>query len=112
LSEDWKPSPEDEAYASKGLTAEAIGVEAEKFRNHWISAAGPNSVKRDWSAAWRNWCLNSRPWNPGHAAPGSVEPVTGANGKTWVHDGSRWKETTAPYREVPDDPFSFTGSSQ
>ena len=100
LSEDWKPSLEDEAYASNGLTAEAIGVEAEKFRNHWISAAGPNSIKRDWSAAWRNWCLNSRRWNPGRpAAP--VEPVIGSNGKIWIHDGgTRWKEATEPYHEA------------
>jgi uncharacterized protein YdaU (DUF1376 family) len=58
LSENWRLSPEDEAFARDGLTAEVVGIEAEKFRNHWISAPGQKGVKRDWSATWRNWCLN------------------------------------------------------
>jgi len=74
LSADWKLSAEDEAFARTGLTVEAIGVEAEKFRNHWIAAPGQKGVKRDWSATWRNWCLKSRQWNPGQAKPAEAKP--------------------------------------
>mgnify|MGYP003042297605 CR=1 FL=1 len=27
-----------------------------KFTDHWKAAGGANSRKRDWDAAWRNWC--------------------------------------------------------
>lgn len=58
ISENWAPTPKDYAYASsKGVTPEEINNEAERFRNHWVSAIGKGSTKRDWSAAWRNWII-------------------------------------------------------
>lgn len=33
--------------------------ETEKFLNYWQSASGKNSLKRDWTAAWRNWMLKA-----------------------------------------------------
>jgi hypothetical protein len=30
-------------------------TETERFRDHWRAADGRNAVKRDWTAAWRNW---------------------------------------------------------
>lgn len=58
ISENWAPTPKDYAYASsKGVTPEEINNEAERFRNHWVSATGKGSTKRDWSAAWRNWII-------------------------------------------------------
>lgn len=30
-------------------------TETDKFCDHWAAAAGPNAVKLDWEAAWRNW---------------------------------------------------------
>jgi uncharacterized protein YdaU (DUF1376 family) len=30
----------------------------QKFTDHWRSASGANARKRDWDAAWRNWCRN------------------------------------------------------
>lgn len=33
--------------------------EAEKFRNHWLAAAGRNAVKLDWDATWRNWIIRA-----------------------------------------------------
>lgn len=38
-----------------GLAEHVIRLEAEKFRDHWISATGQSATKRDWLATWRNW---------------------------------------------------------
>jgi hypothetical protein len=38
LSDDWRPSEHDVAYAvGRGLTQERIAIEAEKFKNYWTS---------------------------------------------------------------------------
>lgn len=58
IPDNWAPSPKDYAYASsKGVTPEEINNEAERFRNHWLSATGKSATKRDWSATWRNWII-------------------------------------------------------
>ena len=58
IPDNWAPSPKDYAYASsKGVTPEEINNEAERFRNHWLSATGRSATKRDWSATWRNWII-------------------------------------------------------
>jgi hypothetical protein len=36
-----------------------IELETEKFANYWAAAAGANSIKLDWAAAWRNWMLKA-----------------------------------------------------
>jgi hypothetical protein len=74
LPEDWKLSPEDERFAREGLTAEVVGVEAERFRNHWVAAPDHKGFSLDWSATWRKWCLGSRQWNPGQAASAVPKP--------------------------------------
>lgn len=53
--------PDDfELTAKRRAVAEAEGVPAErtfaKFCDHWRAAGGQNARKRDWDAAWRNWC--------------------------------------------------------
>lgn len=55
LPDDWQPGEAEVRYArDHGLDP---GRVAEKFKNHWRSAAGKGAVKLDWSATWRNWCL-------------------------------------------------------
>lgn len=55
ISDNWAPTPKDYAYAtSKGLSPQEINDEADRFRNHWISAT-KNSTKSDWEATWRTW---------------------------------------------------------
>jgi len=55
ISDNWAPTPKDYAYAtSKGLTPQEINDEADRFRNHWISAT-KNPTKLDWEATWRTW---------------------------------------------------------
>ncbi len=58
LPPDWQPDGEDWTYAAdKGLTADDIEHEAERFRD-WTASGGKTS--HDWSAAWRRWVGNSR----------------------------------------------------
>lgn len=46
----------DLAYAASiGVPAEQTAKQFERFRDFWISKAGPGGVKLDWSATWRNW---------------------------------------------------------
>jgi hypothetical protein len=33
---------------------------AECFRDHWLSKAGKDARKVDWSATWRNWCREDK----------------------------------------------------
>jgi hypothetical protein len=53
--------PEDFSLtADRRAVAEAERIDPErtfaKFRDHWAAASGANARKRDWDAAWRNWC--------------------------------------------------------
>lgn len=60
LSEDWALPDDWRTYAvGKGLQDRQIALEAEKFKNHWISQPGQRGVKVDWLATWRNWIINS-----------------------------------------------------
>lgn len=59
LPDDWQPSADDLAYgAQKGLLPHEIARATEKFKFWAASASGPNSIKRNWSMAYRNWLLS------------------------------------------------------
>lgn len=56
LSADWfLPIEWGEWAVSEGLGHEAIRGEADKFKDYWTARAGPQGVKLDWQATWRNW---------------------------------------------------------
>jgi uncharacterized protein YdaU (DUF1376 family) len=61
LPDDWEPRTlGSDTIAGQIVAARghAWAVRAlESFRNHWRSANGPNSRKRDWQAAWANWVI-------------------------------------------------------
>ncbi|MEH6743886.1 hypothetical protein [Hyphomonas sp.] len=77
ISENWAPSPADYAFASgQGLDRQEINHEHGQFRDHWVSATGKNSAKRDWSAAWRTWIRNTVKWRAERAAKGNHRPHT------------------------------------
>jgi hypothetical protein len=52
-----------------------IELETEKFANYWAAAAGANSIKLDWSAAWRNWMLKATEYG-GHPTNGRRTSTT------------------------------------
>jgi uncharacterized protein YdaU (DUF1376 family) len=59
LSEAWRPSAEDVAFAS-GLGLDP-GAVADEFADYWRAVAGGKGVKLDWDATWRNWCRRAQP---------------------------------------------------
>lgn len=54
LPDDWPLTSERRAIAE----AEHVDPERThaKFTDHWHASGGSNARKRDWDAAWRNWC--------------------------------------------------------
>jgi hypothetical protein len=72
LPADWQSPPDCDAYAVKlGLDPAAIG---EQFRDHWAASASPNSVKRDWNAAWRTWCRTEAERKAARRTNGQQQP--------------------------------------
>jgi uncharacterized protein YdaU (DUF1376 family) len=65
IPDDWLLSDEDRKSAMASLPENRIAIEFEKFRDYWRACDGKNAVKRDWSAAWRNWCRNANNFNGG-----------------------------------------------
>jgi uncharacterized protein YdaU (DUF1376 family) len=60
IPQDWKPSPEDIDYAITSCGIQNWQETAERFLNHWQAESGPKARKRDWAAAWKNWCRMAR----------------------------------------------------
>jgi hypothetical protein len=60
LSAGWEPSIVDAQFAlDRGLPHARLSIETEKFRNYWTAKSGVSAIKRDWSATWRNWIINT-----------------------------------------------------
>jgi hypothetical protein len=62
LAEDFGMNPERRAVAQ----AEGIDADRElaRFCDHWKAAGGATARKRDWDAAWRNWCRKAADMKP------------------------------------------------
>lgn len=59
LSTDWALPAEWGDWARinfASVNAEQVALEAEKFRDFWLSKPGQSACKLDWQATWRNWC--------------------------------------------------------
>jgi hypothetical protein len=56
----WQPSNAGVCFAlSRGLLAEQVEVESEKFKNYWAAKTGQGATKLDWDATWRNWIIST-----------------------------------------------------
>jgi uncharacterized protein YdaU (DUF1376 family) len=56
LSADWFLPVEWGQWAmAEGMGRDQIRAEADRFKDYWLARAGPESVKMDWQATWRNW---------------------------------------------------------
>lgn len=61
LPDDWfLPKDWGEWATAEGWNEQAIRIEADKFRDYWISKAGKEATKLDWKATWRNWMRNCK----------------------------------------------------
>ena len=56
LPEDWRPLPDDEAYARNLLGDSGFATTLENFRDYWLSRADAGATKLDWARTWRIWC--------------------------------------------------------
>jgi len=85
LPRGWRPEPmPDEFRAKLGLSVAAVESEFEKFVDYWQARAGPNGVKRDWDATWRNWLRNAAE----RKGKGQKDAAT-RNGRETIHDVAR-----------------------
>lgn len=83
LPDDWRQWTRVHfAHASDAM----VTLEAEKFRDFWISKSGQAAAKLDWSATWRNWCRTA------FAAKPSNQPMN------WGR--SSWEEQKAAKHEA------------
>jgi hypothetical protein len=74
LPRDWKPSSDDQRYASdRGVNHDRI---AEDFRGYWCAKAGKDAVKTDWSLTWQNWVRREAD-RRGTTTPPKVDPRSG-----------------------------------
>jgi len=75
LADDWTPSAENVAYAMRlGFSHVEVERLAERFRNFWLSKAGRDAAKLDWSRTWQNWASTEAERRP-KAANGTTGRV-------------------------------------
>ena len=56
LPEDWKPSPQNIAYAeSLSLNGKTQRI-GQDFADYWHCKAGKDAIKLDWDKTWEGWC--------------------------------------------------------
>ena len=68
LPDDWKLPVDWQQWTRVNFpatSAEAVTLEADKFRDFWCSKAGQGATKLDWQATWRNWCRTAFAAKPG-----------------------------------------------
>jgi hypothetical protein len=101
LPEDWSlPRAWGQWAVSEGYSEQVIRLEAEKFRDHWISKSGKDAAKLDWFATWRNWIRGCSKAQAGRGPPhrdrtmaDAIDDFIGKNshertaGTTIDHDG-------------------------
>jgi hypothetical protein len=60
IKETWRPTIEDIGWArARGIPDAQSRDETEKFVNHWLSKAGKDATKIEWSRTWRNWMMTA-----------------------------------------------------
>lgn len=70
LSPEWQlPAAWGRWAIAEGYPEPTVRLEAQKFRDYWISKSGKDATKVDWEATWRNWMRNSRSAPVGSQAP-------------------------------------------
>lgn len=76
LPENWSlPRAWGQWAVSEGYSEAVIRVEAEKFRDYWISKSGKDAAKLDWFATWRNWIRGCAKSHTGRGPPGGEKTI-------------------------------------
>lgn len=73
INENW--NLDDELLGWTRTTAPGLNIvtEREKFIDYWISKAGKDAAKTDWSRTWKNWVRSNVERNPQLAVKPTVE---------------------------------------
>ncbi len=101
----WRPDDEDRQFArSQGFTDAEIGRIAAGFVDYWVAKSGPNAVKLDWSATWRNWVRKEAERTNRKGVQPAQEARNSTDWDRFVADyrdsnGSRW-----PSRQLGPEP--------
>lgn len=70
LPENWTlPRAWGQWAISEGYSEQVVRLEAEKFRDYWISKSGKDAAKLDWFATWRNWIRGCQKSQAGRGPP-------------------------------------------
>jgi len=76
LPDDWTITEELRAWAADKAPGLDIDHHNDRFGDHWRASDRPTAVKRDWSAAWRNWMRDEH--GKSTRSNGTVAPGSGA----------------------------------
>ena len=62
---DWAPTVSDKRFAADaGMSSERMWSEVNQFRDYYLAAVPHMSLRRDWSAVWRNWVRKALQFKP------------------------------------------------
>ena len=82
ISPQWQPSEADKQFSMlRGMSEDDVKNEAGRFVDFFRAKDGPNALKADWSAAWRNWSRDFKKGKPNGNGTGYSRyerPKTGA----------------------------------
>ena len=98
LPVDWRPNDAGRSLAVSLLGSNASAhAELARFTDHWLAKAGPDAVKRDWDATWRNWIRRAAEQQP----RGPPRPTT-RNGKPSIQDFAKADYDRLHKPDLPD----------
>jgi len=78
INADWRPSEKCHDDLGGEYADLNLPLELDAFRDHWLSKG---ETRKDWDAAFRNWCRNARKYNT-RAAP-SMKRTNGLSDSDW-----------------------------
>ena len=104
LPDDWfLPKEWGDWAVGEGWSIQGIKIEADKFRDYWISKAGSGAVKLDWQATWRNWIRAANQKGNSNARQPSANAAFGATINQLANDLSSGAIT---FDNSSRDPFA------
>lgn len=99
ISEDWRPEDDFLEGAKQRFPHLDIGLEAEQFRNFWLSASGANAVKLDWQRAFANWLIKAEKFR-------RERPARGYGGQSFDGVDELYRKVSQPYAG-PSESFDW-----
>lgn len=92
------PSKWGQYALQQGLREAEVRAEAEQFRNYWVAKNGPDAIKLDWEATWRNWVIRTakrlgREPLPCESAPAAAVGPAAFDRGTWEAIMRAYKRT-------------------